>query len=319
MGEIIIYKDMQHLMLVWRIMTYFFLAQHKFDSFKTESVMLKSISQKSARHWLLTQGKLQGKQPAKLNKFLYSKYWNNLNIGSEIRVTIFLKSCTIMLHQKILIKTWTKKSNTLLIPLPLYLITGKDELIILILIFKMFYKPIWLCRDVCIHRIEKTVIEEISTYSTVCKSATEDIKSCHEAQEKEMGYQKHVNKLRQQNPLGRMQITKAESDLQQAVTHSVRLGRSMEDRVDKLEKKKLEDLHQWMKQLILIEMSLHSSALSILAKAFRQINQADISSDLEVWKAEVLVEKLFKICWFWVHWAWTSLMKSVKPMSLDQF
>lgn len=123
----------------------------------------------------------------------------------------------------------------------------------------------------------------------MCKSATEDIKSCHEAQEKEVSYQKHVNKLRQQNPLGRMQITKAESDLQQAVTHSVRLGRSMEDRIDKLEKKKLGDLHKWMKQLILIEMSLHSSALSILTKAFQQINQADVSSDLEVCTVEIVM------------------------------
>ena len=156
------------------------------------------------------------------------------------------------------------------------------------LVFHIFDVLLQFFRDVCVHRIEKTVIEEMSTYSTVCKSASEDIKSCHEAQEKELSYQRHVNKLRQQNPLGRMQITKAESDLQQAVTHSVRLGKSMEDRVDKMEKKKLGDLHQWMKQLILIEMSLHSSALSILTKAFQQIKQADISSDLEVQKLTVV-------------------------------
>jgi len=69
-------------------------------------------------------------------------------------------------------------------------------------------------RDACIHRIENTVIDEISTYSAVCKSAAEDIKSCHEAQEKEIAFQKNVNKLRQQDPLGRMHISKAESDLQ---------------------------------------------------------------------------------------------------------
>ena len=109
----------------------------------------------------------------------------------------------------------------------------------------------------------------------------EDVRATNLAQQKELAQHKHVHKLRQQNPLGRMQISKAESDLQQAATLSVRLGKSMEERVDKLEKKKLEDLIGWLKQLTLIEMSFHSSALSILTRAYQQLQSVDLESDLE--------------------------------------
>lgn len=109
----------------------------------------------------------------------------------------------------------------------------------------------------------------------------EDVRSCSTAYEKEISHLKQVNKLRQQNPLGRMQISKAESDLAQATTQSVRLGKSMEERVDKLEKKKLKDLINWIKRLILIEMSFHSSSLSILTKSYNQLESVDIGSDLE--------------------------------------
>lgn len=109
----------------------------------------------------------------------------------------------------------------------------------------------------------------------------EDVRSCSTAYEKELTHLKHVHKLRQQNPLGRMQISKAESDLAQATTQSVRLGKSMEERVDKLEKRKLKDLIGWMKRLTLIEMSFHSSSLSILTKAYQQLESVDIESDLE--------------------------------------
>jgi len=53
----------------------------------------------------------------------------------------------------------------------------------------------------------------------------------------------------------------------------------MEERVDQLEKKKLEDVDSWIKRMILIEMNFHSSALSVLTKAFGEISQADISSN----------------------------------------
>lgn len=129
--------------------------------------------------------------------------------------------------------------------------------------------------------MEETIIQDISSYATVCKSAMEDIRSCSVAFEKEISHLKYVHKLRQQNPLGRMQISKAESDLAQATTQSVRLGKSMEERIDKMEKKKLKDLTSWMKKMVLIEMSLHSSSLSILTKAYQQLESVDIESDLE--------------------------------------
>lgn len=136
-------------------------------------------------------------------------------------------------------------------------------------------------RDVCVQRIEETVIHEVSSYGTVCKSATEDVRSCSQAYEREVAHHKHVHKLRAQNPLGRMQISKAESDLQQAATQSVRLAKAMEERVDRLEAKKLEDLTGWLRRLTLIEMSFHSSALSVLTRAYRQLNAIDIDADLE--------------------------------------
>lgn len=129
--------------------------------------------------------------------------------------------------------------------------------------------------------MENTVIQEISDYAGVCKSATEDVRSCSVAYEKEINQLKYVHKLRQQNPLGRMQISKAESDLAMATTQSVRLGKSIEERVDKLEKKKLYDLMGWMKRLALIEISFHSSAISIFTKAYQQLENVDIESDLE--------------------------------------
>ena len=129
--------------------------------------------------------------------------------------------------------------------------------------------------------MEETIIKEISNYAGVCKSATEDVRNCSIAYEKEISQLKYVHKLRQQNPLGRMQISKAESDLAHATTQSVRLGKSIEERVDKLEKKKLQDLITWMKRLALIEMSLHSSSLSILTKAYNQLESIDVESDLE--------------------------------------
>ena len=96
-----------------------------------------------------------------------------------------------------------------------------------------------------------------------------------------MAHHKHVNKLRTQSPLGRMQISKAESDLQQAATQSVRLAKAMEERVDRMEAKKLEDLTSWLKRLALIEMSFHASALSVLTRAYKQLDSVDIDSDLE--------------------------------------
>ena len=129
--------------------------------------------------------------------------------------------------------------------------------------------------------MEDTVIQEMSSYANVCKSAMEDVRSCSIAYEKEITHLKYVHKLRQQNPLGRMQISKAESDLAQAATQSVRLAKSMEERVDKLERKKLKDLIGWMKRLTLIEMSFHSSSLSILTKAYQQLESVDFESDLE--------------------------------------
>ncbi len=121
----------------------------------------------------------------------------------------------------------------------------------------------------------------MSSYAGVCKSAMEDVKSCSTAYEKEINHLKYVHKLRQQNPLGRMQISKAESDLAQAATQSVRLAKSMEERVDKLEKKKLKDLIGWMKRFALIEMSYHSSSISILTKSYQQLESVDVDSDLE--------------------------------------
>ncbi|XP_057366914.1 CBY1-interacting BAR domain-containing protein 1-like [Daphnia carinata] len=136
-------------------------------------------------------------------------------------------------------------------------------------------------RDTCVNRMEETIIQEISEYAGICKSAMDDIRNCSVAYEKEINHLKYVHKLRQQNPLGRMQISKAESDLAQATTKSVRLGKSIEERIDKLERKKLKDLIGWMKKLALIEMSLHSSSLSILTKAYQQLENVDIESDLE--------------------------------------
>lgn len=133
----------------------------------------------------------------------------------------------------------------------------------------------------CVHRIEETIIQEISQYSNVCKSAMEDVRSCSIAYDKEISHLKQLHKLKQQTPLSRMQISKAESDLAQAATQSVRLGKSMEERVDKLEKRKIEDLIGWMKKLTLIEMSLHSSSLSILTKAYQKLENIDVESDLE--------------------------------------
>lgn len=109
----------------------------------------------------------------------------------------------------------------------------------------------------------------------------EDVRSCSIAYEKEISQLKYVHKLRQQNPLGRMQISKAESDLAHATTQSVRLGKSIEERADKLEKKKLKDLISWMKRLALIEMSFHSTSLSVLTKAYQQLENVDVESDLE--------------------------------------
>lgn len=109
----------------------------------------------------------------------------------------------------------------------------------------------------------------------------EDVRSCSIAYEKEISQLKYVHKLRQQNPLGRMQISKAESDLAHATTQSVRLGKSIEERADKLEKKKLKDLVSWMKRLALIEMSFHSTSLSVLTKAYQQLENVDVESDLE--------------------------------------
>ena len=71
-------------------------------------------------------------------------------------------------------------------------------------------------RDAHVHRIEETIIGEMAAYANICKSVTEDAKACSAAQDKELAHHKYVTKLRQQNPLGRMQISKAESDLQQA-------------------------------------------------------------------------------------------------------
>lgn len=129
--------------------------------------------------------------------------------------------------------------------------------------------------------MEDTIIQEISNYAVVCKTAMDDVRNCSIAYEKEISQLKYVHKLRQQNPLGRMQISKAESDLAHATTQSVRLGKSIEERVDKLEKKKLKDLISWMKRLTLIEMSFHSSSLSILTKAYQQLESVDVESDLE--------------------------------------
>ena len=137
-------------------------------------------------------------------------------------------------------------------------------------------------RDAQVHRVEETIISEMSAYSNICKLVMDDVKACHIAQEKEASHHKYVNKLRQQNPLGRMQISKAESDLQQATARSVRLAKSVEEKIDKMEKKKLEDLVGWMKKFILIEMSFHSSALTIFTQAFQRLNEYEISDDLEV-------------------------------------
>lgn len=137
----------------------------------------------------------------------------------------------------------------------------------------------------CVHRLEETVIDEISTYESLCKSTYEDVRNCHAAYEKEIAHHKYVNKLRQQNPLGRMQITKAESDLQQAAAQSIRLGKSLEERVDKLEKKKLEDVKGWLMRIALTEMSFHSTALSILSNAYFKISSIDTESDLEEFRS----------------------------------
>ncbi len=69
---------------------------------------------------------------------------------------------------------------------------------------------------------------------------------------------------------------------QQASARSLRLGKSVEEKIDKLERKKLEDLAAWMKRFVLIEMSFHSSALSILTQTFHQLNHFDPELDLEV-------------------------------------
>lgn len=111
------------------------------------------------------------------------------------------------------------------------------------------------------------------------------MRNCHAAYEKEIAHHKYVNKLRQQNPLGRMQITKAESDLQQAAAQSIRLGKSLEERVDKLEKKKLEDVKGWLMRIALTEMSLHSTALSILSNVYGKLAAIDTDSDLEEFRS----------------------------------
>ena len=147
---------------------------------------------------------------------------------------------------------------------------------------KFFLFIFCIYRDTLVHRIEETVIHEVSAYGVVCKSAFEDVKACSIAREKELSHLKHVNKLRQQNPLGRMQISKAESDLQQAAAQTVRLGKSMEEHADKLEEKKLNDLSNWMKKLLMIEMSFHASALSVYSYALKQLDGFDTSTDLEV-------------------------------------
>lgn len=136
-------------------------------------------------------------------------------------------------------------------------------------------------RDICVHRLEETVIQGISEYGSVVKSAMEDVRSCSSAYDKEIAHLKQLHKLRQQSPLSRMQISKAESDLAQATNQSIRLGRTMQDRLDRMEKKKLQDLIGWMKTMTLIEMSLHSSSLAVLTRAYRQLNNIDVDSDLE--------------------------------------
>nr|CAG4643736.1 EOG090X01FD [Lepidurus arcticus] len=112
----------------------------------------------------------------------------------------------------------------------------------------------------------------------------EDLKACSTARNRESARQKQLNKIREQSPLSRQHISKAELEWQQASADSARLGKALEERLDRFEQLKLTDLKRILSKFIEIELGHHAKALQLMSLAFNQVEQIDIEEDLEAFR-----------------------------------
>ncbi|XP_071449020.1 CBY1-interacting BAR domain-containing protein 1 isoform X1 [Hetaerina americana] len=140
-------------------------------------------------------------------------------------------------------------------------------------------------RDTLVHRIEKKVITELSSYGNACQLAKEDVKSAITSAEREQQRKGQFERIRARNPRNRQQISKAESEYQRANSDAVRTSRILEERAIAFEERKLLDVKELFLHFAKAEVAYHSKALEMFTQAYQEIAKLEINDDLEEFRS----------------------------------
>jgi hypothetical protein len=133
-----------------------------------------------------------------------------------------------------------------------------------------------------IERIEKKIIQPVSKYREYLKSSRKTIKSTLELRDKEKENQRRLNQLIQRQPNNGRNIAAAEANQESAAQRVYSQDKILNEEIDKLEQKKLNDMKNILKEYTHIQIIFHARALDMLSIAYRELLEIDTDNDLEV-------------------------------------
>ncbi|XP_064611124.1 CBY1-interacting BAR domain-containing protein 1-like [Liolophura sinensis] len=136
-------------------------------------------------------------------------------------------------------------------------------------------------RQAQVARLEAKVVAPMSSYGLICKQAKAELKATFAAQQREQKSKRQLDKVRQNNPSDRHQISKAETALQKASVDASRTSKSLEQQMDNFEKKKLKDLKKVLSDFVNIELHFHAKALELYTNCFKGLASINEDEDLE--------------------------------------
>ncbi|CAK8689500.1 unnamed protein product [Clavelina lepadiformis] len=139
-------------------------------------------------------------------------------------------------------------------------------------------------RQAELERLERKVVDPLSTYGSECKHTQDDLNKSFKARNRELKQQQRVENVHHKSPSDRHAITLAEAELQKRTLDVARTTRTLEETVDRFEVKKIQDLKNILSEFVKIEMLFHAKALEVYTTAYSEFINLDEEEHIEMFR-----------------------------------
>lgn len=135
--------------------------------------------------------------------------------------------------------------------------------------------------DLLVHRLEMKIVNELSQFENLCKTARDNLRAATIARDKEVLKQQQLIEIKSKFTANNMA---ADSELLKAKLEVNRSNKEIDDIINCFEKRKLSEIRSLLTDFILVSLKYHTKTLEVLSASYYDVSNIDENGDFNEFK-----------------------------------